>query len=66
MSLPVFRAVKRKRYRIPTPIQRKTLPLILAGYDVVAMAWAGSGRENSGVSDSDDRNADGAFLEDWG
>lgn len=44
LSLPVFRAVKRKGYRIPTPIQRKTLPLILAGYDVVAMARTGSGK----------------------
>ncbi|CAK9231670.1 unnamed protein product [Sphagnum troendelagicum] len=44
LSLPVFRAIKRKGYRIPTPIQRKTLPLILAGYDVVAMARTGSGK----------------------
>lgn len=40
----VFRAIKRKGYRVPTPIQRKTLPLILSGADVVAMARTGSGK----------------------
>lgn len=40
----VYRAVKRKGYRVPTPIQRKTMPLILDGADVVAMARTGSGK----------------------
>eukprot|EP01018_Ginkgo_biloba_P000650 Gb_13284 [translate_table: standard] len=44
LSYPVFRGVKRKGYRIPTPIQRKTMPLIMAGCDVVAMARTGSGK----------------------
>jgi ATP-dependent RNA helicase DDX54/DBP10 len=38
LSLPVYRVVKKKGYQVPTPIQRKTLPLVMAGYDVVAMA----------------------------
>ncbi|XP_076956627.1 putative DEAD-box ATP-dependent RNA helicase 29 [Bidens hawaiensis] len=44
LSLNVFRGVKRKGYRVPTPIQRKTMPIILSGADVVAMARTGSGK----------------------
>ena len=40
----VFRAVKRKGYRVPTPIQRKAIPAALSGADVVAMARTGSGK----------------------
>lgn len=28
---PLFAALRRKGYRLPTPVQRKTIPLILAG-----------------------------------
>ncbi|OIS99244.1 PREDICTED: putative DEAD-box ATP-dependent RNA helicase 29 [Nicotiana attenuata] len=44
LSSNVFRGIKRKGYRVPTPIQRKTMPLILSGIDVVAMARTGSGK----------------------
>ena len=40
----VFRAIKRKGYRISTPIQRKAIPVALSGADVVAMARTGSGK----------------------
>jgi ATP-dependent RNA helicase DDX54/DBP10 len=40
----VYRGVKLKGYRVPTPIQRKAMPLILAGHDVAAMARTGSGK----------------------
>ena len=46
MELPgeIFRAIKRKGYRLPTPIQRKAIPVISTGVDVVAMARTGSGK----------------------
>ncbi|KAL2892263.1 putative DEAD-box ATP-dependent RNA helicase 29 [Bienertia sinuspersici] len=44
LSYNVYRAIKRKGYRVPTPIQRETMPLILAGADVVAMSRTGSGK----------------------
>ncbi|GAB4833094.1 Putative DEAD-box ATP-dependent RNA helicase 29 [Ancistrocladus abbreviatus] len=44
LSPNVYRAIKWKGYRVPTPIQRKTMPLILLGVDIVAMARTGSGK----------------------
>ncbi|KAF8026524.1 hypothetical protein BT93_F3113 [Corymbia citriodora subsp. variegata] len=44
LSPNVYNGVKRKGYQVPTPIQRKTMPLILSGIDVVAMARTGSGK----------------------
>jgi ATP-dependent RNA helicase DDX54/DBP10 len=40
----VYRGVRHKGYRVPTPIQRKAMPLIIAGLDVAAMARTGSGK----------------------
>lgn len=44
LSPEVMRAIKRKGYRLPTPIQRKSMPLIMQGLDVVGMARTGSGK----------------------
>ncbi|XP_048728336.2 ATP-dependent RNA helicase DDX54-like [Ostrea edulis] len=44
LSHSVYKGVMRKGYKIPTPIQRKTVPLIMEGKDVVAMARTGSGK----------------------
>ncbi|XP_067861828.1 ATP-dependent RNA helicase DDX54 [Heptranchias perlo] len=44
LSFPVFKGIMKKGYKVPTPIQRKTIPVILDGKDVVAMARTGSGK----------------------
>ncbi|KIH91687.1 ATP-dependent RNA helicase DDX54/DBP10 [Sporothrix brasiliensis 5110] len=40
----LLRAITRKGFSVPTPIQRKTIPLILGRRDVVGMARTGSGK----------------------
>ncbi|KAJ1850372.1 ATP-dependent RNA helicase dbp10, partial [Coemansia sp. RSA 486] len=40
----LFRAIMNKGFKVPTPIQRKTIPIILQGRDVVGMARTGSGK----------------------
>ena len=41
ISRPVLNAIMRQGYKVPTPIQRATLPIALSGHDVVAMARTG-------------------------
>ncbi|KAH7080361.1 ATP-dependent RNA helicase DBP10 [Paraphoma chrysanthemicola] len=40
----LLKAITQKGFKIPTPIQRKAVPLILQGDDVVGMARTGSGK----------------------
>jgi len=44
LSYPIYKGITKKGYKVPTPIQRKTIPLIMDGKDVVAMARTGSGK----------------------
>lgn len=44
LSYPILKGIKNRGYKIPTPVQRKTIPLIMEGRDVVAMAKTGSGK----------------------
>lgn len=40
----LLKAIKQKGFNVPTPIQRKTIPLLMDGLDVVGMARTGSGK----------------------
>jgi ATP-dependent RNA helicase RhlE len=44
LSQEVLQAVRDAGYRIPTPIQREAIPLILRGRDVIGLAQTGTGK----------------------
>jgi ATP-dependent RNA helicase DDX54/DBP10 len=44
LNAHLLKAISRKGFSVPTPIQRKAIPLVLDGQDVVGMARTGSGK----------------------
>ncbi|OJJ44993.1 hypothetical protein ASPZODRAFT_70202 [Penicilliopsis zonata CBS 506.65] len=44
LNAKLLKAITRKGFSVPTPIQRKTIPVILDEQDVVGMARTGSGK----------------------
>lgn len=44
LSEPIQRALKERDYTIPSPIQEQTIPLVLAGHDVMGCAQTGTGK----------------------
>lgn len=44
LNATLIKAISRKGFSVPTPIQRKAIPLILDNQDVVGMARTGSGK----------------------
>jgi ATP-dependent RNA helicase DDX54/DBP10 len=44
LSKAVFGGIMKMGYKVPSPIQRKVIPLAMMGRDVVAMARTGSGK----------------------
>ncbi|KAF4126612.1 ATP-dependent RNA helicase DDX54/DBP10 [Geosmithia morbida] len=44
LNANLLKAITRKGFSVPTPIQRKTIPLVLEKKDVVGMARTGSGK----------------------
>lgn len=44
LNANLLKAIARKGFSVPTPIQRKTIPLLLDGQDLVGMARTGSGK----------------------
>ncbi|CAD6576283.1 MAG: ATP-dependent RNA helicase dbp10 [Alectoria sarmentosa] len=49
LSANILKAISRTGFNVPTPIQRKTIPLVIDGQDVVGMARTGSGKTASFV-----------------
>ena len=49
LSQEIFKAIKKKGYNMPTPIQRRAIPVVLEGFNIIAMARTGSGKTGAFV-----------------
>jgi len=49
LSDPILKAIAEKGYKAPTPIQKKAIPAILSGKDLVAASQTGTGKTASFV-----------------
>ena len=47
LRVELLQAVKTKGYTTPTPIQAKTIPVILEGRDILARAQTGTGKTDA-------------------
>ena len=46
LSEPLLRAISKKGYETPSPIQAKAIPPVLEGKDVLASAQTGTGKNS--------------------
>jgi len=53
LSKELMSGLRRQNYKMPTPIQRNTLPLTLQGKDIMAMARTGTFIEHKRLSDAE-------------
>ncbi|MCK5678217.1 MAG: DEAD/DEAH box helicase, partial [Flavobacteriaceae bacterium] len=44
LNKPILKAVFEKKYNTPTPVQERTIPLVLEKKDVIASAQTGTGK----------------------
>ena len=60
---PILRAIEDEQFEKPTEIQEKSIPLILAGEDVIAGAATGSGKTLAFASDIIQKSERGAGIQ---
>jgi ATP-dependent RNA helicase RhlE len=44
LSPPILKALEEEGYTTPTPIQEKSIPVILGGFDLLGCAQTGTGK----------------------